>query len=231
MTAVVYSHDHADHIGDIGVFVDAAKQQGVKLRIIASDATAAKQQYLHSQLPKPTETVAFKNGKFQFEKLTVQAQGFERASHTDDSAGWLLVQEGIMHAPDMGNPDQMPFLGFGGAENAVYLDGNLQQLADGNWRYFNGGHGNIGSKEDIAFMQTYAKDLRAAMGQAFKNVNPTDYFNERMNNHAAGADAFKKAAVKLTVDALRAKYGKFYGFEVSAPHQADMMIKAAGSYR
>ena len=32
VTAVLYSHDHADHIGDIGVFTDAAKQQGVDLK-------------------------------------------------------------------------------------------------------------------------------------------------------------------------------------------------------
>ncbi len=231
VTAVLYSHDHADHIGDIGVFVDAAKQQGVKLRIIASDATAAKQQYLHSQLPKPTETVAFKNGKFQFENLTVQAQGFERASHTDDSAGWLMVQEGIMHAPDVTNPDQMPYLGFGGSENAVYLEGNLQQLANGNWRYFNGGHGNIGSKADIAFMQGYMKDLRAALNQAFEKISADDYFNERMNNHEAAAHAYNEAVAKYATDVLRPKYGKFYGFEASVPHQADMMIEAVGSYR
>ncbi len=40
VTAVVYSHHHGDHIGDISVFEKAAKDGGVKLEIIATDATA-----------------------------------------------------------------------------------------------------------------------------------------------------------------------------------------------
>ncbi len=231
ITAVLYSHDHVDHIGDIGVFIDAAKQKNISLRIIASDATAAKIKFLNSQLPKPTETVAFNGGSFQFENLTVQSQGFTRAAHTDDSSAWLMKQEGVMHAPDMTNPDQMPYLGFGGSENAVYLDSNLQQLANANWRYFNGGHGNIGSKADVTFMQNYMKDLRAAMSSAFESINAGDYFNEKMSNHEFAAHAYNEALAHKVTELLRPKYGQFYGFEASVPHQAEMMIEAVGSYR
>lgn len=37
--AAVYPHYHADHIGDIGKYVEAARQQGIELRIIASSKT------------------------------------------------------------------------------------------------------------------------------------------------------------------------------------------------
>lgn len=231
ITAVLYSHDHADHIGDISVFIEDAKDNGRELRIIASDATAAKMKALGSQLPAPTETVPFLGGEFQFEDLTVQAQGFERASHTDDSAGWLMVEEGIMHAPDMTNPDQMPYLGFGAAENAVYLPANLQQLADGDWRFFNGGHGNVGTKADIAFMQTYLSDMKAAIDQAYSMINVGDYFNAEMNNHEAAAHRFNQAFAKQVTTLLRPKYGKFYGFEASVPYQVEMVSHAMMSYR
>lgn len=231
VTAVLYSHNHVDHIGDIGLFRDAAQAVGQPLRIIASTATAAKQKFLQSTLPAPTETVAFEGGTFTFENLTVQAQGFLHAAHTDDSAAWLMVEEHVIHAPDMTNPDQMPYLGFGGSENAVYLSANLEQLAQGDWQYFSGGHGNVGSKADIVFMQTYLTDLRSAMTQALKSVDASRYFNAKMNNHQAAAHEWSEAVVENVTHALRPRYGKFYGFEASVPHQAEMMIEAVGSYR
>jgi glyoxylase-like metal-dependent hydrolase (beta-lactamase superfamily II) len=39
ITAAVYPHYHADHIGDIGKYVEAARQQRIELRIIASSKT------------------------------------------------------------------------------------------------------------------------------------------------------------------------------------------------
>ncbi|WP_020560058.1 MBL fold metallo-hydrolase [Thiofilum flexile] len=231
VTAVLYSHDHVDHIGDVGIFLDTAKATNQSLRIIASDATAAKQQYLKSGLPAPTETVAFKDGSFKFENLTVKAQGFQRAAHTDDSASWLMVEEGIIHAPDMTNPDQMAYLSFGASENAVYLEGNLNQLASGDWTYFSGGHGNIGSHADIAFMQAYLVDLRKAVMDALQSVDIGQYFNEKLNNHQAAAAGWMQAVEKQTTDTLRPKYGNYYGFEASVPFQAEMMLKVLGSYR
>ncbi|MEP6772360.1 MAG: MBL fold metallo-hydrolase [Polaromonas sp.] len=231
VTAVLYSHNHADHIGDVQVFADAAKAAAKPLRIIASDATAKKQQALKSALPAATDVVAFNGGSFNFEGLVVKALGFVRAAHTDDSAAWLMVEEGILHAPDMTNPDQMPYLGFGGSENAVYLADNLDQLAQGDWKHFSGGHGNVGSRADIAFMQTYVADLRAAVGKAVQAVDAGRYFNAKMNNHQAAAHRWSEAVARHATNALRAKYGRFYGFEASVPHQAHLMIEATSSYR
>lgn len=46
VTAILYSHNHADHIGDAKYFVDEATKAGKTLRIIASKATADKQVFL-----------------------------------------------------------------------------------------------------------------------------------------------------------------------------------------
>lgn len=231
VTALVYSHNHADHIGDAQLFVDAAKAAGHSLRIISTDATQQKMQALKSTLPAPTETVAFKDGSFQFEGLTVQALGFVRAAHTDDSSAWLLKQEGVLHAPDMSNPDQMPYLGFGGSENAVYLADNLAQIAAADWTFFSGGHGNVGNRSDIAFNQAYLADLQQAVGKALESVDAGKYFNAKMNNHQAAAHRWSEAVAREATRSLRAKYGKYYGFEASVPHQAHLVIEALTSYR
>src|SRR4051812_23301866 len=59
VAAVVYSHDHTDHIGDTTAFLS-----GAKARIIASKAAASKMTFLHSSHPKPTEVVAWPRGTF-----------------------------------------------------------------------------------------------------------------------------------------------------------------------
>ncbi|HRN48627.1 MAG TPA: MBL fold metallo-hydrolase [Niabella sp.] len=101
VTAMMYSHNHADHIGDAQFFVDEAKKEGRTLRIIASKATVDKQDFLNSRLPKATDVVAWPNGSFTFENLKVQLSGFERASHADDHGVWLLTNEKIAHLPDL----------------------------------------------------------------------------------------------------------------------------------
>ncbi len=109
VTAMVFSHDHADHIGDAKTVIDAAQKSGATLRIIASKATADKMAYLGSQHPKPTEIISWPNGSFTFENLKVELHRFQRAAHADDHAAWLLVEEKVLHAPDHLNPDQLPF--------------------------------------------------------------------------------------------------------------------------
>ncbi|AXF86004.1 hypothetical protein DTO96_101744 [Ephemeroptericola cinctiostellae] len=231
VTTLVYSHGHADHIGDAPLFVESAKAAGRTLRIVSTDKTAEKLAYLKSTLPKPTETVAFNNGEFKFEDLTVRAMGFEHPAHTDDSAAWLLVQEKVIHAPDIANPDQMPYLAFGGSENYTYLPGNLQYIANADWTVFSGGHGNVGARADIAFMQSYTQDLEAATGNALAKVDAGQYFKPEFNNHQASAHAWHEAVIEHAMKLLRPKFGHYYGFEASVPNQLDLVLETLTSYK
>ncbi len=231
VTALVLSHDHADHIADASLFVAAAKEAGHKLRIIASDATAEKMAYLNSSITKPTEVLKFSGGETQFESLTIQVKGFERASHTDDSSAWLLVEEKIIHAPDMNNPNQLPWLAFGGSENFVYMQKNFKQIAAMKWNIFSGGHGNIGWRKDLEFIQGYISDLQTAAIEANGKVSWDPYFNNDINNHAAMGKAWSEEAEAYVVNKLRPKYGQYYGFEASAPFQAAMALSAVESYQ
>jgi glyoxylase-like metal-dependent hydrolase (beta-lactamase superfamily II) len=232
VTAIVYSHNHADHIGDARGFVEAAQNAGVKLRVIASKATADKMAYLRSGLPKPTETVAWPRGSFTFEGLTVALRGFERAAHADDHGIWLLGGEKVAHVPDLVNPDQPPFWAFAGSENFAYYDANVEQLAALDWTYLSGGHGNVGAKTDIAFYRLFLADLKKAVGKALTEVAwGTGVDAATVNAHTAFLPAWLAAVAKKATDQLRPKYGTYYGFEAATPANAEMVARAMFSYK
>lgn len=232
VTAIVYSHNHADHIGDTKSFSEAATKAGITLRIIASKATAEKMIFLKSTHPKPTETVVWPRGSFKFEELTVELHGFERAAHADDHGVWLLVGEKVAHLPDHVNPDQPPFWAFAGSENFAYYESNLDQMAKLDWTFLNGGHGNIGAKADIEFYRTFLSDLKQAVGKAMGEVAwGTGVDASKVNAHTPFLPAWLEAIGKKTTDTLRPKYGSYYGFEAATPRNAEMVAMAMFSYR
>jgi glyoxylase-like metal-dependent hydrolase (beta-lactamase superfamily II) len=227
IAAVVYSHDHADHIGDAKLFL-----QGEKARVIASKATASKMAFLHSKHPAPTETVAWPRGTVKFEGLTIALHGFERAAHTDDHAIWYLVEEKVAHLPDLVNPDQPPFWSFAGSETFAYYEANLDQLAALDWVYLSGGHGNVGSRADIDFYHRFLADLKQAVGQSLGEVKfGIGVDASKATAHTVFLPAWLTAVSKRATDLMRPKYGAFYGFEAATPSNAQMVAATMFSYR
>ena len=232
VTAIVYSHDHADHIGDARMFVEAAAKAGMDLRVIASAATASKMNFLGSALPKPTELVVWPRGTFAFEGLTVELHGIERAAHADDHGIWLLHGEKVVHLPDLVNPDQPPFWAFAGSDSYVYYKANLEQLAALDWTYLSGGHGNVGSAADITFYRAFLADLEQAVGDALGKVAwGTGVDATKINAHTAMLPAWLDAVAKDATNALRPKYGRYYGFEDATPSNATMVARSMFSYK
>jgi glyoxylase-like metal-dependent hydrolase (beta-lactamase superfamily II) len=234
VTMLVYSHDHADHIGGARALVDALKKSGAKepLRIIASSATAEKMQLLGSKLPKATDVILWPRGSFGFERLRVQFHGFERAAHSDDHGVWLLGEEKVAHVPDHINPDQPPFWSFGGSENFLYYEMNLEQLAKLDWVFLNGGHGNVGSKDDVAFYRTFIGDMKRAVGGALQAVAWGDGVDtENVRAHTVYFTTWLSAVAQKATDELRPKYGKFYGFDAATPRNAELVALTLFSYR
>ncbi|PVH84297.1 exported Zn-dependent hydrolase [Cadophora sp. DSE1049] len=233
VTAIVYSHNHADHIISAAEVIEASKAAGVKhVRIISSTKTAEKMVFLKCKLPAPTESVAWPKSTFKFENVTVQFDGFERAAHCDDAGTFLLVEEKVVHIPDLMNGDQPPFWRFATAENTVYYRLNITQLGDLDWVHHVGGHGNVGGKEDIAFIKQYLDDLDAAVAEGMKTVKFGMVEDAKQyNNHAALMVPWLGKLGEHVVGLLRPKYGKFYGFEFSVPSHAEMVALSAISYR
>ncbi|HDQ5263802.1 TPA: MBL fold metallo-hydrolase, partial [Escherichia coli] len=217
VTALVYSHYHVDHIGDSPFWNDEAKKEGVNLRIIASKATAEKMQFMNSRLPVATQVLSKKDDQFKFEKQTIELHRFVKAGHTDDHSVWLLKQEKVAHSPDLLNPDQLPMMGFAVSDTLVYHDSNLRQVEMLDWKYFIGGHGNIGSHDDFKFQRQFLNDLRDTTIKVRKEESFGKFMNKTANNHADFARAQREAIIKKVTEVLRPKYGHMYGYDASMP--------------
>ncbi|HAX9995167.1 TPA: MBL fold metallo-hydrolase [Escherichia coli] len=230
VTALVYSHYHVDHIGDSSFWNDEAKKEGVNLRIIASKATAEKMQFMNSRLPVATQVLSKKDDQFKFEKQTIELHRFVKAEHTDDHSVWLLKQEKVAHSPDLLNPDQLPMMGFAVSDTLVYHDSNLRQVEMLDWKYFIGGHGNIGSHDDFKFQRQFFNDLRDTTIKVRKEESFGKFMNKTANNHADFARAQREAIIKKVTEVLRPKYGHMYGYDASMPANIEMAIRLVGSY-
>lgn len=233
VSAIVYSHDHGDHIGDApAVLAALAKAGNPAPRIIASSATAEKMQRMGSKLPAPTEIVKWPNGSFKFENLVVELHGFEHAAHVDDHAAWLLVQEKVVHLPDLVNPDQPPFWEFAGSNSFAYYEQNLHAVDNLDWTYLNGGHGNVGSHADFKFYYRFLGDLKQAVGSAMAST-PFDTIVDpwQVKSHTAYLPTWTDAVAKKATAALRPTYGKYYGFEYGTDSNAKMVAMYLYEYR
>lgn len=230
VTALVYPHYHVDHIGDSPFWNDEAKKEGVNLRIIASKATAEKMQFMNSRLPVATQVLSKKDDQFKFEKQTIELHRFVKAGHTDDHSVWLLKQEKVAHSPDLLNPDQLPMMGFAVSDTLVYHDSNLRQVEMLDWKYFIGGHGNIGSHDDFKFQRQFLNDLRDTTIKVRKEESFGKFMNKTANNHADFARAQREAIIKKVTEVLRPKYGHMYGYDASMPANIEMAIRLVGSY-
>ncbi|WP_097518766.1 MBL fold metallo-hydrolase [Escherichia coli] len=230
VTALVYSHYHVDHIGDSPFWNDEAKKEGVNLRIIASKATAEKMQFMNSRLPVATQVLSKKDDQFKFEKQTIELHRFVKAGHTDDHSVWLLKQEKVAHSPDLLNPDQLPMMGFAVSDTLVYHDSNLRQVEMLDWKYFIGGHGNIGSHDDFKFQRQFLNDLRDTTIKVRKEESFGKLMNKTANNHADFARAQREVIIKKVTEVLRPKYGHMYGYDASMPANIEMAIRLVGSY-
>lgn len=232
VTAIVYSHGHADHMIGAPDLLKAAGAGGHDVRIIASTETVEKLRFVRSSMPAPTETVAWPKGTFEFEGLTVELHGFVRAAHADDASALLLVQEEVAHLPDLINGDQPPFRRFAESENYVYYRPNVNELGALSWTHLVGGHGNVGSKDDIRFINAFLDDFEAAVGEAMATTQFADVVDiTKYNNHAALMIPWVTHIASTATEALRPKYGKYYGFDVTVPANVEMAAESMIYYR
>jgi glyoxylase-like metal-dependent hydrolase (beta-lactamase superfamily II) len=231
ITAAVYPHYHADHIADIGKYVEAAETRGHSFRIIGNEKTRQSMDLSASSFPRPTEVLDWPRASFEFEDLTVEQHGFEWAAHSDDHAAWLLPQEGVIHSSDLINPDQPPFWKFAGNERFRWHEDNLRQVYHLGWDYLSGSHGNIGSRADIDFELQFIADLKAAIGQAMGRHPFSEFVDQSASAHTGFLADFFATISREATDALRPKYGQLYGFEHATPPNAEMVAWTMFEYR
>jgi glyoxylase-like metal-dependent hydrolase (beta-lactamase superfamily II) len=232
---IVYSHDHRDHIGEAAIIMKAMAERGESVEIVTSQATAEKQLWRRSKLPGATKILPWPQADFTFEDLHLELHGFERAAHCDDSSAYLLVEEKVLHAADHSNPDELPFWKFSANENFLYFEANLRQTEQLDWVYENGGHGNVGYKEERAFYYEYIRDLTEAVDFAMERITFNTARAElagrpHMNSHTAFHTTWTRMVADAAVDTMRAKYGPFYGFEYGTWSNAEQIVWARFAY-
>jgi len=163
VTAVVYSHFHADHVGGSRRLFELLA--AAPPRVIASKNTAIWMSRFPSDLPRPTDVLDWPSGATRFEEVTVRLAGFPFPSHAPDHAMFLIEEERVGHTADVVNVDQLPFGGFGGQEPLVLLAANLEFIRSLEFDWFCGGHGNIGEKSDVDFYLNYLDDVAALVNE------------------------------------------------------------------
>jgi glyoxylase-like metal-dependent hydrolase (beta-lactamase superfamily II) len=231
ITAVVYPHYHADHIGDIGQYVAAAETRGQQLRIIGSEKTRQSMELANSSFPRPTDVIGWPHDRFEFEGITVELHGFEWAAHTDDHAAWLLVEDRILHSSDLINPDQPPFWRFAGNDRFRFHEDNLRQIYDLGWEHISGSHGNLGTREDIDFELMFIGDMKAAIGDAMAAHPFGDFVDPATDAHSSFLANFFETISEEATEALRPKYGQHYGFNYATKPNAAMVAWTMFEYR
>lgn len=232
VTAIAISHNHADHFIGTQDLLDAAKAAGVsQVRILASTATKEKMEFTKCTLPAPNELLQWPKDSFKFEALTVELHGFVRASHTDDAAAFLLVEEKVCHIVDLMNGDQPPFMKFGVAAHAFYYRHNINEIGALDWVHFVGGHGNIGSREDIKFLNVFLDDLDVAVKKSMARLKFSETGLDKEVDHASLMVPWMAGVSAAATDDMRPKYGKYYAFERTLPSNAELILLDLVSYR
>jgi glyoxylase-like metal-dependent hydrolase (beta-lactamase superfamily II) len=184
VTALCYSHFHADHIGGARKLAASlassrpssrpssspsssrsSSRSSSPLRVIASEHTAVWMSQFDSDLPLATDILAWPDGVTSFEDISVCLRGLPRPGHSPDHAVFLLPSERVGHSADLINIDQLPFGGFAGQDPLVLFKPNLEFARSLDFDWFCGGHGNIGEHSDFSFYIDYLDEVSALISQ------------------------------------------------------------------
>ena len=212
ITAMIYSHSHLDHINDAQAIADAAKKAGADLRVIATDRAAYDIERYSKAVPAVTEIVSTPSGAVQFEDLTIDVITPRDHGHSEDSSIYYLASEKTAHYTDVVEPGDLPYLYFNLGKDMKAVEDGMRQLYGLDWIYFNGGHGEVGKKQDVALQLEYIADLRAALLKAFQTFNMGDYVDPAKHPIATIVNATRALTEAVSKD-MAPKYGQYGDFE------------------
>lgn len=157
VSTVAYSHSHRDH-GD-----DARRMlaENPALVLIASVPCAERLTRM-AGLPPPT-TVLPDGARLDFEGIPVEVRVV--GGHAPDLTWYHLVDEGVLHLPDLVHPGQVEFDSFGMAPDLLDYRRALERMSGTNWRVLTAGHGQVGWPNDLELVKSYLDDLFAIVGE------------------------------------------------------------------
>ena len=130
LRGIVYSHAHADHVGDSVVIL---KELGDNNIDIYATEEVREALFSHNMtLPAPVTKII--SDKLVFEGHTFDVyKNFD--GHTPDNTGFLIEDGGrkILHAIDLIHPDQLEFRSFSNVEDAIAYKNDIDYLLSMDW--------------------------------------------------------------------------------------------------
>ena len=173
LSAIVYSHAHADHVGDSRVILKLLGDSNIDIYGTAEVRDALKSHKV--TMPVPVTKIITDGLEFEghYFKTFTDFNG-----HTQDNTAFLINDTGrkIIHAIDLVHPDQLEFRSFSNVEDAIAYKNDIDALMGLDWDVMVTGHSNLGYKADVKFVQDYILDVQKYIHEGLAKANFSDHF-------------------------------------------------------
>ena len=223
LRGIVYSHAHADHVGDSGVIIkelgdnniDIYATEEVRDALISHNVT----------LPAPVTKII--SDKLVFEGHTFDVyKNFD--GHTPDNTGFLIEDGGrkILHAIDLIHPDQLEFRSFSNVEDAIAYKNDIDYLLSMDWDVMVTGHSNLGYKEDVEFVQGYIRDIQSYIHQGHSKTDFSPHL--KSDTPFAWYGGYGDEVIDFATNLLNKKYreGREEEFDIVARSHVEVLFWA-----
>ena len=158
VSTVVYSHPHTDHNAGAVRLQQLLTQQGVELRIVASESAAREISIHQNNVAPPTEIVANGRTTFSFEGRDF-ILGTPVASAHSPADSYVLNPDGVITYVDFNYPGRLPLAYISSSHDITGWVNFLRHVLGEDWDYAVLGHANVGYKRDIRQTFAYLEDL------------------------------------------------------------------------
>lgn len=223
LRAIVYSHAHADHVGDSGVILKALGDKNID--IYATEEVRDALISHNVTLPAPVTKII--SDKLVFEGHTFDVYtNFD--GHTSDNTGFLIEDGGrkILHVIDLIHPDQLEFRSFSNAEDAIAYKNDIDYLLSIDWDVMVTGHSNLGYKEDVKFVQEYIRDIQSYIHQGHSKADFSTHL--KSDTPYAWYGGYSDEVIDFATNLLREKYreGREEEFDIVARSHVEILFWA-----
>ena len=180
LSAIVYSHAHADHIGDSSVILEQLGNEAIDIYATEEVRDALISHKVN--MPAPVTKIITDGLFFEGHYFKVHSN-FN--GHTPNNTAFLIKDGNrkILHAIDLIHPDQLEFRSFSNVEDAIAYKNDIDTLMGMDWDVMVTGHSNLGYKEDVKFVQTYIADVQNYIHQGLSKID--------FSKHLKGKSPFK----------------------------------------
>ncbi|OCQ23649.1 hypothetical protein A7985_06825 [Pseudoalteromonas luteoviolacea] len=223
LSAILYSHAHADHVGDSRVIAKKLLNKNIKVLGTKEVKNALISHGVTMPLPI-TETVS---ESFYFEGQEIKIFD-DFNGHTPDNTAFLISNNGrkVIHAIDLVHPDQLEFRSFSNVEDAIAYKHDIDKLMELDWDVMVTGHSNIGYKADVAFVQEYIKDVQSFIRQGLANTDFEKHFKGQ--SPFSWYAGYTNEIIDFALDKMAHKYraGREEEFDIVAHSHVRVMFWA-----